>query len=76
MLKGTKEGIAIGSEVSKDGLSVVELAFVVGIASIELAGQLGTVFRVRVSGSLNGAVTGRWTLISLDMDMSVMAQVV
>lgn len=76
MLKGTKEGIAIGNEVSKDGLFAVELAFVVGITNIELAGQLGTVIRMRVSGSLDGVVAGRWALISLNMVMSVMAQVV
>jgi len=76
VFKGTKEGIVIESEVFKDGLLAVELAFVVGNASIELAGQLGTVVRVGVSGSLDGVVTGRWALISLDMVMSVIAWVV
>ena len=76
MFKGTKEGIAIGSEVSNDGLFAVELALVVGVASINLAGQLGTVIRVGMSGGLDGVVAGRCTLISLDRVMSVMALVV
>jgi len=76
VLKGTKESIAIVSEVLKDGLLAVKLAFVVGIASIELAGQLGTVVRMGVSGSLDGVATGRWALISLNTVMSVMEQVV
>ena len=76
MLKGTKEGIAIGCEVFKDGLFAVELAFVVGIASIELAGQLGAVVRVGMSGSLDGVVSRCCALISLNTVMSVMARVV
>ena len=57
MLKGTKEGITIRSEFLNDGLFAAELAFVVGIASVKLAGQLGTVVRMGMSGGPGGTAT-------------------
>ena len=76
MLKGTKEGVAIGSEAFKNGLFATELTLVVGVAGTKLVGQLGTVVRMGVSGSLHRIVAGRCALISLGTVMSVIVQVV
>jgi hypothetical protein len=75
MLKGTEEGIAIESEVFEDSLFAVELALIMGVASVKLAEQLRTVVCMGMSGSLDGVATGRCALVSLDMAMSAVAKV-
>ena len=65
VLKGSKEGIAIKCEISNDGLFAIELAFVVGTASIKLVDHFGTVVHMGMSGSPNGTVTRGCALIGL-----------
>lgn len=65
MFEGTKDSVAVKGELLEDSLST-ELSLVVGIASVKLDGQLGTVVGVRVSGSPDGAAPRRLALISLE----------
>ena len=75
MLKGTEDDIATRGEFLDNSLPTIELALVVGIASIKLIEQLGIVVRMRMRGGLDGAVTKGCILISLDMIMSTKVQV-
>lgn len=73
MLEGTKDGIAIKGELIDDGL-FTKLALEVGIASVKLVGQLRTIVRMRMGGSLNGVAIRCIALISLNSVTSVNAQ--
>ena len=65
VLEGVKDSIAIKGEIIDDGLSK-ELALVMGVASVELGCQLGTIIRMRMNGRPDRTVTRCSALISLD----------
>ena len=71
----TEDYVAMRGEFSHNSLLVIEPALVVGIVSIKLIGQLGTVVRMGMRGGPDGIVTRGCALISLDTVMSVKVQV-
>ena len=67
--------ISIRGEFPHNSLLAIELALVVGIVSIKLIGQLGTVVRMQIRRSPDRIVARGCALISLDMVMSAKVQV-